>query len=68
LAIDEEELGMSGLDDRARGAGREAKGKAQEGLGRAAGDPELRAKGETEQAKGKGQSFLGRVKTFLARR
>ncbi len=58
----------SGLDDRAKGGGREAKGKAQEGVGRAVGDPELRAKGETEQAKGKGQGLVGRVKTFLARR
>ena len=56
------------MEDRARGEGKELKGKAKEAAGRVTGDPGLRARGEADQATGKGQGLLGRFKTFLARR
>jgi uncharacterized protein YjbJ (UPF0337 family) len=59
---------MSGIEDRAKGAGTEVKGEAKEAAGRATGDPGLRARGEADQAKGKAQGLLGRLKTYLARR
>jgi uncharacterized protein YjbJ (UPF0337 family) len=59
---------MSGLEDKAKGAGTELKGEAKEAAGRVSGDPSLRASGEADQAKGKAQGLIGRLKTFLARR
>ena len=59
---------MSGLFDRAKGLGKELRGKGKAKAGRAGGDPKLRAEGEADQLGGKGAGMVGRLKTFLARR
>ena len=59
---------MSEMEDRAKGAGAELKGKTKEAAGRATGDPGVRAEGERDQARGKAQGLVGRFKGWLARR
>ena len=52
----------SGLRDQVEGTAKEAKGKAQQKIGRVTGDPQTAAKGEVNEAKGKLQKKTGEIK------
>ena len=48
--------------DRAKGAGRQAKGSVKEAAGKATGDKSLQGKGKADKAEGRVQSVFGKVK------
>jgi uncharacterized protein YjbJ (UPF0337 family) len=52
----------SSLHDRAKGMGREIKGKMKESAGRANNDPDLADEGVGEQISGRAQRKVGQVK------
>ena len=53
--------------DRVAGAGRQAKGAVKEAAGKATGDAKLRGEGATEKATGKMQNVAGRAKDAVRR-
>ena len=52
----------SSLHDRAKGMGREVKGKMKESIGRANNDPDMADEGVGEQVAGRAQRKLGQAK------
>jgi uncharacterized protein YjbJ (UPF0337 family) len=57
----------SSLHDRAKGMGREIKGKMKEGLGRANNDPNMADEGVADQISGHAQRKVGQVKKVFGR-
>lgn len=51
--------------DRIEGAGREAKGKIKEGIGKVTGDEKLKTEGKIDESTGKVQNSAGRLKDTL---
>lgn len=52
----------SGNRDKAEGAMKDAKGSAEEHIGRSTGNRDLEREGNKDQARGKGQKAVGDIK------
>jgi len=57
----------SSMNDKAKGAFHEAKGKVKEMAGRITDNPKLEAKGKAEKVAGKVQEKIGQVKKVFGR-
>jgi uncharacterized protein YjbJ (UPF0337 family) len=64
----DKDLSQDGLENTARGTGKQVRGRVKDAVGGLTGDAELQAEGKIDQAAGKVQRGIGRAERKLGRK